>query len=205
MRRLGSFCFACVLDVSLCAANQSDAKDSLSEIVLGQFDCVDVADAKELPKDSRGQADESTKGDPQTEHPVIDLMTAQRGLTQKGGTMRLGAYPCAIEDGTLARKVYKRKKVSERHRHRYEFNNGYRGRLEEAGLVFSGVSPDGSLIEMVELREHPFFIACQFHPEFRSRPIDPHPLFRGLVKAALHVRSGERETPLLGSLKVVKG
>ena len=147
----------------------------------------------------------SQEVDPQAPHLVIDLMTAQRGLTQKGGTMRLGAYPCAIEDGTLARRIYKRKKVSERHRHRYEFNNVYRTQLEEAGLVCSGVSPDGSLVEMVELRDHPFFIASQFHPEFRSRPADCHPLFRGFVKAALQAHSGERETPLLGGLKVVKG
>jgi CTP synthase len=147
----------------------------------------------------------SQEVDPQAPHLVIDLMTAQRGLTQKGGTMRLGAYPCAIEDGTLARRIYKRKKVSERHRHRYEFNNVYRTQLEEAGLVCSGVSPDGTLVEMVELRDHPFFIASQFHPEFRSRPADCHPLFRGFVKAALQARSDERETPLLGGLKVVKG
>jgi CTP synthase len=101
----------------------------------------------------------STEVDPQTPHPVIDLMTGQRGLTQKGGTMRLGAYPCVLDDGTLARRVYKRGKVAERHRHRYEFNNAYRERLERAGLVFSGLSPDGSLVEMIELRDHPWFIA----------------------------------------------
>jgi CTP synthase len=146
----------------------------------------------------------STEVDPQTPHPVIDLMTGQRGLTQKGGTMRLGAYPCVLEEGSLARRVYKRQKVAERHRHRYEFNNAYRETLQAAGLVFSGLSPDGSLVEMIELRDHPWFIASQFHPEFRSRPMDCHPLFRGFIRAALDQRSREA-VPLLGGLKIVKG
>jgi CTP synthase len=146
----------------------------------------------------------STEVDPQTPHPVIDLMTGQRGLTQKGGTMRLGAYPCQLEDGSLARRVYKRQKVSERHRHRYEFNNAYRDQLQQAGLVFSGLSPDGSLVEMIELPDHPWFIASQFHPEFRSRPMDCHPLFRGFIRAALERKSKGAEVPLLGGLKIVK-
>jgi len=146
----------------------------------------------------------STEVDPQTPHPVIDLMTGQRGLTQKGGTMRLGAYPCQLEDGSLARRVYKRQKVAERHRHRYEFNNAYRDQLQTAGLVFSGLSPDGSLVEMIELPDHPWFIASQFHPEFRSRPMDCHPLFRGFIRAALERRSQGAEVPLLGGLKIVK-
>src|SRR6185503_16370935 len=146
----------------------------------------------------------STEVDPQTPHPVIDLMGTQRGLTQKGGTMRLGAYPCALEEGSLARKVYNRHKVSERHRHRYEVNNAYRDRLTEGGLVLSGLSPDGSLVEMIELRDHPWFIASQFHPELKSRPMDCHPLFRGFIKAALEHRGARREAPLLGGLKVVK-
>jgi len=135
---------------------------------------------------------------------LIDLMTAQRGLTQKGGTMRLGAYPCALAEGSLARKVYNRQKVSERHRHRYEFNNAYRDQLEKAGMLCSGTSPDGSLVEMVELPDHPWFIGSQFHPEFRSRPMECHPLFKGFVRAALAERSRRREAPLLGGLKVVK-
>jgi CTP synthase len=146
----------------------------------------------------------STEVDPSTPHPVIDLMNTQRGLTHKGGTMRLGAYPCVLEEGSLARKLYNRKKTSERHRHRYEFNNAYRDRLEKGGLVLSGVAPDGSLVEMIELRDHPWFVASQFHPEFRSRPMDCHPLFKGFIKAALQQRGRRREAPLLGGLKVVK-
>jgi len=149
----------------------------------------------------------SVEVDPDTKHPVIALMTGQAGLTQKGGTMRLGAYPCLLEEGSLARRIYHRKKISERHRHRYEFNNAYRVQLESAGLVFSGVSPDGSLVEMIELPDHPFFIASQFHPEFRSRPTDCHPLFRGFVRAALDAKraKSEEQPPLLGELKIVKG
>jgi CTP synthase len=149
----------------------------------------------------------SVEVDPDTKHPVIALMTGQAGLTQKGGTMRLGAYPCLLAEGSLARRLYHRAKVSERHRHRYEFNNAYRPALETAGLVFSGVSPDGSLVEIVELPDHPFFVASQFHPEFRSRPIDCHPLFRGFVKAAVERKRArsEAQPPLLGELKIVKG
>jgi len=146
----------------------------------------------------------STEVDPNTPHPVIDLMTTQRGLTQKGGTMRLGAYPCVLEEKSTARKLYKAKKISERHRHRYEFNNAYRDRLAAGGLVLSGVSPDGGLVEMIEIAEHPWFVASQFHPEFKSRPMDCHPLFKGFIKAALQERKGHREAPLLGGLKVVK-
>jgi CTP synthase len=145
----------------------------------------------------------STEVDPSTPHPVIDLMTAQRGLTQKGGTMRLGAYPCVLEEGSRARRLYGRKRVAERHRHRYEFNNAYREQLAEAGLVFSGLSPDGALVEIVELRDHPFFLASQFHPEFRSRPMECHPFFKGFIRAALQQRAQRREAPLLGALKVV--
>ena len=146
----------------------------------------------------------STEVDPHTPHPVIDLMTGQRKVTQKGGTMRLGAYPCVLEDGTLARKTYKQKKISERHRHRYEFNNAYREQLQAGGLVLSGVSPDNGLVEIVELRDHPWFLGCQFHPEFKSRPMDPHPLFKGFIKAAVDQRARRQEAPLLGGLKVVK-
>jgi len=147
----------------------------------------------------------STEVDPNTPHPVIDLMTTQRGLTQKGGTMRLGAYPCVLEEKSMARKLYKAKRISERHRHRYEFNNAYREKLAAGGLLFAGVSPDGALVEMIELPDHPWFIGSQFHPEFRSRPMDCHPLFKGFIKAALQERKSHREAPLLGGLKVVKG
>ena len=146
----------------------------------------------------------STEVDPNTPHPVIDLMHGQRAITRKGGTMRLGAYPCVLEEGSLARRVYNRKKIAERHRHRYEFNNAYREQLTKAGLGLSGVSPDDSLVEIVELADHPWFIASQFHPEFRSRPMDCHPLFRGFIKAAAVQRTSRRETPLLGTLKMVK-
>ena len=129
----------------------------------------------------------STEFDGETTHPVIDLMEEQRGITQKGGTMRLGAYPCMLKKGTLAAKLYGEGQISERHRHRYElaYDSDARKRLEAAGLKVSGVSPDGKLAEIVELPSHPYFIACQFHPEFKSRPTAPHPLFLGLVSAAL--------------------
>src|SRR5207245_9864669 len=107
-------------------------------------------------------------------------------------------------EGSLPRKSSNRKKVSERDRHRYEFNNAYRERLEAGGLVLSGVSPDGTLVEMIELRDHPWFVASQFHPELRSRPMDCHPLFKGFIKAALQSCARRREAPLLGGLKVVK-
>jgi CTP synthase len=143
----------------------------------------------------------STEVDPKTPHPVIDLMTTQRGLTQKGGTMRLGSYPCVLADGSLARKIYNRSKTAERHRHRYEVNNAYRERLEAGGLVLSGLAPDGSLVEMIELPGHPWFVASQFHPEFKSRAMEPHPLFKGFIKAALLHRAQRREAPLLKVLR----
>jgi CTP synthase len=124
-----------------------------------------------------------------TDYPVIHLMDEQRNVTDKGGTMRLGSYPCSITPGTLAEKLYGKKNINERHRHRYEVNNDYRDRLADAGLVFSGLSPDGKLVEIIELPSHRFFIAGQFHPELKSRPMNPHPLFAGLVEAALEHRS----------------
>ncbi len=113
-------------------------------------------------------------------------MRDQEYVTDKGGTMRLGAYPCALAEGSLAREAYGAELVQERHRHRFEFNNAYRAQLEEAGLVISGASPDNTLVEMIELpREvHPWFVATQAHPEFKSRPTNPHPLFREFVRAA---------------------
>ena len=136
----------------------------------------------------------STEFDEKTAHPVIDLMADQKGVTQKGGTMRLGAYPCVIGAGTLAAKLYKSTKISERHRHRYELSYDSEGRraLERAGLKVSGTSPDGKLVEIVELPGHPYFIACQFHPEFKSRPTEPHPLFEGLVRSALKTVKSEK-------------
>ncbi|MBX9771300.1 MAG: hypothetical protein K2X29_08005, partial [Candidatus Obscuribacterales bacterium] len=126
----------------------------------------------------------STEFDPKAPYPVIDLMPDQHNVVDKGGTMRLGRFPCHIGAGSLAAKVYGEETISERHRHRYEVNNDLRSNLEKAGLVFSGLSPDGRLVEMVELPSHPYFIACQFHPELKSRPDNPHPLFVGFVTAA---------------------
>ncbi len=116
--------------------------------------------------------------------PVICLMDSQREVTRKGGTMRLGAYPALVTEGTRAREAYGRPEISERHRHRYEVNPAYRERVEAAGLVISGISPDGRLVEMIELPDHPWFVGCQFHPELKSRPTRPHPLFASFVAAA---------------------
>ena len=119
-----------------------------------------------------------------TQNPVIHIMEDQKEIDKKGGTMRLGAYPCILKDGTLAKELYGTEKISERHRHRYEYNNEYKEKFENAGLICSGTSPDGKLVEIVEYRKHPYFIAGQFHPEFKSRPNRPAPLFVGLVRAA---------------------
>jgi CTP synthase len=136
----------------------------------------------------------STEIDPESPHPVIDIMPDQIGV-EKGGTMRLGHYPCQIVPGTLASEVYGEELVYERHRHRYEVNNGYRDALSQSGMVFSGTSPDGRLVEIAELKDHPFFIGSQFHPEFKSRPLRPHPLFRGFVRACRSLRkTGEAGT-----------
>jgi len=136
----------------------------------------------------------SSEFDLDTPHPVIDLMPDQRGLRNKGATMRLGAYPCTLVPGTVAAEAYGTLEISERHRHRYEFANDYRENLSAAGLVLSGSSPDKRLVEMIELRDHPFFVGCQFHPEFKSRPVSPHPLFARFVRAAL-----ERQTARIKS------
>lgn len=127
----------------------------------------------------------SSEFDEDSPHPVIDLMPDQKGVTQKGGTMRLGAYPCITREGTLLRRLYGQERISERHRHRYEFNNAYRDILTRNGMEICGTSPDDRLVEAVELPDHRFFIGVQYHPEFKSRPNKPHPLFLGLVKAAL--------------------
>jgi CTP synthase len=127
----------------------------------------------------------STEFDPRSEHPVIDLMPDQRTITDMGGTMRLGLYPCQLTPGTKAAKAYEVSEISERHRHRFEVNNAYRDLLSEAGLVFSGLSPDRRLVEIAELAEHPFMLGSQFHPEFKSRPTRPHPLFNAFIAAAI--------------------
>ncbi|HZA49801.1 MAG TPA: CTP synthase [Myxococcaceae bacterium] len=129
----------------------------------------------------------SLEFDERTPHPVVTLMESQVQVKDKGGTMRLGAYKCVFKSGSLAQALYGSEEISERHRHRYEVNNQYRGKLQEGGLVFSGLNPDLNLVEMIELpREtHPYFVGCQFHPEFKSKPFAPHPLFAGFVRAAV--------------------
>lgn len=134
----------------------------------------------------------SAELDPATAHPVIDLMPEQKNVTDLGGTMRLGACPCALRPGTLAHSLYGKDTISERHRHRYEVNNEVREDMEQAGLTLSGISPDGRIVEMIEYAGHPFYIGTQGHPEFKSRPNRPHPLFAGLVGAAC-IRKGEAE------------
>ncbi len=132
----------------------------------------------------------STEFDMFTAHPVIDFMPDQRDVEDKGGTMRLGLYPAKLLEGSKARQVYGTEVIYERHRHRFEVNNRYRQTLEQAGMLLSGVSPDSRLVEIVELRDHPWFVASQFHPEFKSRPERPHPLFHGFVATALALRDG---------------
>ena len=133
----------------------------------------------------------SSEFEPDCAEPVIDLLPEQRAIVDKGATMRLGAYECAIAPGTRAAKAYGQATVYERHRHRYEFNKRYEAAFERHGVVFSGRWPEKNLVEMLELPNHPWFVACQFHPEFRSRPGKPHPLFSAFVQAA--VRRAERD------------
>ena len=149
-------------------------------ICLGMQMCV-----VEYARDVLGYQDvDSAEFNNNTENPVIHIMEDQKNIKKKGGTMRLGSYPCVIKEGSLAHKIYNQIKIEERHRHRFEYNNEYKEELEEAGLICSGVSPDGSLVEIVELPNHPYFIASQFHPELKSRPNRPAPLFVGLINAA---------------------
>jgi CTP synthase len=124
-------------------------------------------------------------------NPVISLMEEQKAVSDLGGTMRLGAFDCHLTPGSLAHRAYGVDDVSERHRHRYEFNNAYRNRLEEAGLVLSGVNPRLDLVEIVEVRDHPWFVGVQYHPEFKTRPMEPHPLFRDFIAAAIR-EQGQR-------------
>ena len=139
----------------------------------------------EFGRDVLGYKDaNSTELDPDTEHPMIHLMPDQEGVVDIGGTLRLGSYPCVINEGTKAEELFGTRQITERHRHRYEVNNEYREVLTENGMTLAGLSPDGRIVEMVEIDDHPFFMATQGHPEFKSRPNRPHPLFRGFVKAA---------------------
>jgi len=148
----------------------------------------------EFARDVCGWADaQSTEFNPATRHPVIAMMAEQKKVDRKGGTMRLGVYPCRIEAGTLSRKAYKKERVMERHRHRFEFNNRYRKLMEQKGLVVAGENPDRKLVEIIELKDHPWFVGVQFHPEFQSRPIRSHPLFRDFIAAALKYREGKEK------------
>jgi CTP synthase len=145
----------------------------------------------ELARSVLGLAEaNSTEFDPSTPHPVIDLMSSQENVEDKGGTMRLGLYAAKLAEGSKVRMLHGQELVYERHRHRWEVNNRYRRDLENAGMRLSGLSPDDNLVEYIELVDHPFFVGTQAHPEFRSRPDDPHPLFAGLISAAIARRSG---------------
>ncbi len=149
---------------------------------------------------------DSTEFDPNTPDPVIFKLRDLLGVENLGGTMRLGAYPCQLKPGSLAEAIYQAAEISERHRHRYEFNPAYQDRLAENGLVFSGKSPDGKFIEMIELADHPWFLGCQFHPELKSKPLAPHPLFAGFIRAAydhrLRDEVGEEQAVTAGSVNV---
>ena len=131
----------------------------------------------------------STEFDPDTPDPVIDLMREQEGVKDLGGTMRLGAWECDLAEGSVAARCYGKPRISERHRHRYEVNPDYVQRLENAGLVVSGLNPRRGLVEMIEISDHPFFVATQAHPEFKSRPLEPHPLFVAFIRAAVQQRA----------------
>jgi len=138
----------------------------------------------------------STEFDAATPYPVIDLLPEQKETTNKGGTMRLGNYPCQLVDGSRAAKAYGQSLVYERHRHRFEFNNEFRSRLQEAGMIYSGLSPDGRLVEVCELANHPWMVSCQFHPEFGSRPSRPHPMFRDFIGVAKNILREGAQPPL---------
>ncbi len=147
----------------------------------------------EFARDVLGLANaNSVEFDERTPHPVISLLESQAQVQDKGGTMRLGAYGCVLKSGSLAARLYSKDQISERHRHRYEVNNAYRSRLSDGGLVVSGHNPELNLVEMIELSDHPYFIGCQFHPEFKSKPFAPHPLFSGFIRAALERRDSAR-------------
>ena len=180
------------IEGKICAANYArENKIPYFGICLG----MQIAVIEFARNVARLEGANSSEFDPNTSYPVIYLMTEwldektgkierRDENSDKGATMRLGAYPCRIEKGTLAHEAYQRDNISERHRHRYEFNNAFKDRLVESGLIISGLSPSGDLVEMVELDDHPWFLGCQFHPEFKSRPMNPHPLFREFIRAA---------------------
>jgi CTP synthase len=128
----------------------------------------------------------STEFDKDTPHPVISLIEEQKKVENLGASMRLGAYSCILEKGTHSFEAYKSDKISERHRHRYEFNNAYRQQLTQKGFVIAGLNPERDLVEIIEIKDHPWFVGCQFHPEFKSKPDSAHPLFKGFIAAALN-------------------
>ena len=143
----------------------------------------------EFARNVLGLADaNSSEFSSDTQHPVICLLEGQKGIRYKGGTMRLGAQPCVMTPGTRAAAAYNATEISERHRHRYEFNPEYRKEFSDAGMTIAGTSPDGGLVEIVELAQHPWFVAVQYHPEFKSQPHNAHPLFKGFIEAALQRR-----------------
>ena len=137
---------------------------------------------------------DSTEMEPKTNEPIISLLSEQEGVEDKGGTMRLGAYPCLLKEGSKAHAAYGSKSISERHRHRYEFNNRYKQLAEKKGLILSGVYEAGNLCEIAEVQDHPWMVGVQFHPEFKSRPTEPHPLFRDFVQAMVehHEKKADR-------------
>lgn len=149
----------------------------------------------EFARNVLGLADaNSTEMDPSTKNPVIDLLETQKKITNKGGTMRLGSYLCNITEGTKAWEIYKQKEINERHRHRYEFNNEYLADFEAAGMIASGINPDGDLVEIMEIKDHPWFVGVQFHPEYKSTVDNPHPLFVNFVKAAIEIKLKKFQT-----------
>ena len=138
----------------------------------------------------------STEMDPNTPHPVIDLMEAQKSITHKGGTMRLGAWKCNLEEGSIVHKVYGTSTIDERHRHRYEYNDKYRETLENAGLKATGFNPDTGLVEIVELPDHPWYVGVQYHPEYKSTVASPHPLFVAFVEAAYRYALAKKDVSM---------
>ncbi len=142
----------------------------------------------------------SAELNPETKYPIIDLLPEQKDVEDMGGTLRLGLYPCKLVEGSVAHRAYNEQVIYERHRHRYEFNNEYRQQMEEKGFVFSGTSPDGRLVEIIEVKNHPFFVASQFHPEFVSRPTRPQPLFREFINASLNKEAEQKETTTNGAV-----
>jgi len=158
---------------------------SLQQPVLGiclGMQLASIEFARNVAQISKAHSQEF---DPEPKDAIVHFMSGQDEKIHKGGTMRLGAYPCVLKKGSISQRLYEQTEISERHRHRLEFNNEYRGVLESKGFQFAGTSPDGNLVEVIELKDHPFFVGVQYHPEFLSKPSRPHPLFKGLVAAGL--------------------